>query len=707
MNKIVWSIFTYTINIYAEDSYIQFITSNYYLALSALAVVIIFVIFIFFNKMSSIGQMYKKIFKGQRSIEEKQATVLAQMDEKIQCIAQDTTACCNPDSNTPNGIEDKVDSLDITNDMLDFLKIKSKKVKIVNEKFNLNNVLNEISGRLGYKYFGSNIEIIFDIENDIPRYLIGDSLHFGNIVYNILEYCMDNLVNQELEVHITTKQQNLENLENLELRLEITSSGKSVSSDELDMFFVPQYDESSKKYNGLGMFTAYELAKLMHGKIDLDYTNNTDVVFDLKLPFKIYNPSDLRKYRLPDKLMTDKKVLIVDRNRNSANALKKMFEYFRNDIDIISSEKFNSKKPNFDKYNIVVLDKSQFSYKVIGYLNSLKKKQELKVVALNSLLDIDQGRYNDPVIDAVLLKPLNQERIFELILSLYNLSGTQYNTKSKIQTHMEKINPIPNISQDCFSNFRDYSILIVEDNIVNSRVLVNLLQPVGIDTTVANNGKEAIDILQQEPNDKFDLIIMDINMPVMDGFAATQAIRYDPKFDNIPILALTALILDSEKQKMFNSGMNAYLSKPLDISKLYAAFRLFLEPKNSRIQRVKKVTPENDDNILNTQKGIMNANNNRLLYKELLNEFMEAFRDSEEVFAKLVNEHRYEQLKMMSIDLRGITATIGAYRMNKEVEIVIKDIVVKKHDNLEKAINIYINELRVLQKNIDIYLVNQ
>jgi CheY-like chemotaxis protein len=703
MNKIVWSIFAYTISIYAEDSYTQFITSNYSLALFALAVVIIFVIFVFFNNMSSIGQLYKKIFKGQRSIEEKQATVLAQMDEKIQCMAQDSITYCNPDGDISNDTKDDVDSLDISNDMLDFLKIKSKKVKIVNEKFNLNNVLNEISGRLGYKYFGSNVEIIFDIENDIPRYLIGDSLHFGNIVYNILEYSMDNLVNQELRVHLTKKQLNKENLE---LRLEIINSGKSASSDELDMFFVPQYDEDSEKYSGLGMFIAYELIKLMGGNIESDYKKNVGVIFDLALPFEIYNPSDLRKYRLPDKLMTDKKVLIVDRNINSANALKKMFGYFRNNIDVLSSEKFNRKKPNFNKYDIVVLDKSQFSYKVVGYLNSLKKKQELKVVVLNSLLNIDQSIYNDPVIDAVLLKPVNQERIFELILSLYNLLDTQYNTRSKIKTHTENINPIPNISQDCFSNFRDYSILIVEDNIVNSRVLVNLLKPVGIDTVVASNGKEAVDILQKEPNDKFDLIIMDINMPVMDGFAATQAIRYDPKFDKIPILALTALVLDSEKKKMFNSGMNAYLSKPLDISKLYAAFRLFLEPKSSCIQRVKKVTPTNDDNILNTQKGIMNANNNRLLYTELLNEFMEAFRDSEEVFAKLVNEHRYEQLKMMSIDIRGITATIGAYKMNKEIEMIIKDIVFKKYDNLEKAIDTYRDGLRLLQKNIEIYLAN-
>jgi CheY-like chemotaxis protein len=706
MSKIVWSLLIYTVCIYAEVDYTKFLSDDYSLAVFALAIVSIFMLFIFSKQISSIKDMYQKMFQKQQRIEEKQATVLAQMGEKIQCMTKDVITNCDHDTKSyiPNQADSKDELLDITNDMIEFLKIKSKKVEITHEKFNLNNVLNEISGRLGYEYLGSKVEIVFDIENDIPRYLIGDSLHFGNILYNILEYSMEYLVENKLNLHITQK---AKGKNGIELRLEIVNVDKVVDKDELEMFFVPQYDESKEAYSGLGMFIAYELVKLMNGKIDATQKKNTGVVFDIRLPFEIYNPSDLRKYRLPDKVMTNKRVLIVDKNNDSAKALQKMFGYFRNNIDVLSSEKFNSRKPDFSKYDIVVLDDFQFSYKVVSYLHALKQKQDIKVVSLNSLLDINKARYDDPVIDAVLLKPVNQERIFELILGLYDLLDTQYNTRSKIKTHTESIRPIPNITQDSFSDFRDYNILVVEDNIVNSRVLVNLFRPVGIHTTVANHGKEAVDILQKEPKDKFDLIIMDINMPVMDGFTATQAIRYDPKFDNIPILALTALVLDSEKKKMFNSGMNAYLSKPLDISKLYAALRLFLQPRATQAPKLKRVMQPQDDNILNTQRGIINTNNNRLLYIELLNEFAEAYKSSDVVFAKLVQEHRYEQLKMMSIDVRGITATIGAYSMNKKIEAISKDIVFKRYDNLDKAIEIYRDELRQLIKNINGYLANR
>jgi len=706
MSKAIWSIVIYTVCIYAGDDYTHFLNDDYSLALLALGIVSLFMIFIFSNKISNLKIMYQKMFQKQQRIEEKQATVLAQMGEKIQCITQEVITNCEYDTQSynPKKADTKDELLDITNDMIEFLKIKSKKVEITHDEFNLNNVLNEVSGRLGYEYLGASMEIVFDIENDIPRYLIGDSLHFGNILYNILEYSMKYLVEEELRLHITQK---VKSKKQLELRLEITNIGKLVDKDILDMFFVPQYDEQKEEYNGLGMFIAYELVKLMNGKIDATQKKNLGVIFDIRLPFEVHNISDFRKYRLPDKVMTRKRVLIVEQNDNSAKALQKMFGYFRNNIDTLSSEKFKSKKPNFSKYDIVVLDDSQFSYKVVSYLQSLKKKQNIKVVSLNSLLNINKINYNDPVIDAVLLKPVNQERIFELILSLYDLLDTQYNTRSKIKTHTENIRPIPNITQDNFSDFRGYDILIVEDNIVNGRILVNLLEPSGVNTSVACNGKEAVDILQNEPKDKYDLIIMDINMPVMDGFSATQAIRYDPKFDKIPILALTALVLDSEKKKMFNSGMNAYLSKPLDISKLYTALRLFLQPRAIQTPKAKRIMQPQDNNILNTQRGIVNTNNNRLLYTELLNEFIEAYKSSDVMFAKLVQEHRYEQLKMMSIDVRGITATIGAYRMNREVEAISKDIVFKKYDNLDKAIKIYRDELRLLLKNIDGYLANR
>jgi len=501
------------------------------------------------------------------------------------------------------------------------------------------------------------------------------------------------------------KKEREKNKANLDLKLQIVTKGEVLSNEEVDSLFIPYYDEETKEYSRLGLFVAYELTKLMEGKIDVYSKKNQGTVFELRLPFEVHNPEDMRKYRLPDKVLTHKRILIVDKNENSVHALQKMFGYFRNNVDVISSEKFAKKKPDFSRYDIVVFDEEQFSYRVVSYLKSLKLKQSIKVVSLNSLLNIDKVDYNDPVVDAVLLKPVNQERIFELIISLYDLKDSEYDiTRSKIKTYKDNIKEIPDITQDNFRDFRGYTILIVEDNIVNQRVLVNLLKPVGINTVVANNGKEAVEVLQKEPKNKFDLIIMDINMPVMDGFVATRAIRFDSKFDNVPIIALTALVLDSEIKKMFDSGMNAYLAKPLNISKLYSAFRLFLEPKEPDENYIKQKEIVSDDNILNVTRGIANTNNNRLLYRELLNEFVEAYGKSDSTLEKLVVEHRYEQLRMMSVDIRGICATIGAYSMHRKAEEISKNVIFKRYDALAEDVILYREELHKLLQNIKLYL---
>jgi CheY-like chemotaxis protein len=674
------------------------------LAVYAMALVALLILFVFSKQVRNIKRMYQNMFRKQQIIEEKQAEVLAQMSEQIQSITKDVISNCPMDDESyiPNKAGNKSELLDITNDLIDFLRLKSKRVEITHDKFNINNVLNEVSGRLGYQHLGSKIEVVFDIDNDIPRYLIGDSLHFGEILYNLLEFSVESLTESELILYIQKRDKNSTNVV---LKFQIVTQGKVLSNDEIDSLFIPYFDEEKKEYQRLGLFVAYELTKLMNGKVDVHSKKNQGTVFELELPFEIHNPDDFRKYRLPDKVMIQKRILIVDKNEHSVKALQKMFGYFRNNVDIISSDKFAKKKPDFSRYDIVVFDEDQFTYRVTSYLKTLKLQEPIKVVSLNSLLNIDKVNYNDPVIDEVLLKPVNQERIFELIISLYDLEDSEYNTThSKIETYREDISELPNITQESFRDFRGYRILIVEDNIVNQRVLVSLLKPAGIVTVVASNGKEAVDLLQKNSEEKFDLIVMDINMPVMDGFVATRAIRYDPKFDNIPIIALTALVLESEQRKMFDSGMNAYLSKPLNISKLYSALRLFLKPKEDDGSFEEKKVVEGDSNILNVKRGIVNTNNNQLLYGELLNQFVESYGKSDTTFEKLVMEHRYEQLRMMSVDVRGISATIGAYSMNRKVEEISKHIVFKRYDELGNAIIEYREELQALLQNIRIYL---
>ncbi|MFC2073601.1 response regulator, partial [Campylobacterota bacterium] len=212
--------------------------------------------------------------------------------------------------------------------------------------------------------------------------------------------------------------------------------------------------------------------------------------------------------------------------------------------------------------------------------------------------------------------------------------------------------------------------------------------------------------LVKESKVNFDLVLMDINMPIMDGYTATQMIRLDRKFDDLPIVAFTALVLDSEIQKMFNSGINAFLAKPLNIGKLYTALSIYLSAATTVKAQVKELESKETMTYagINIEEGIKHANNSEALYLEVLKEFTTAYGRSDEIFAKLIQEHRYEQVKMLCIDMRGLTGTIGAYDMHAIVAEILQQLLYKKYELLTNFTEKYRFELQTLNRSIDKYV---
>ena len=689
-----------------------------WVALFALGSVGILILFLSSRQMTKIEKLHEDVFKKQLEMEQKQALLLTKMSEDIHNVAQEAlekstkaiekvNESLKSDMVELTNVEDTL--LDVTNDLIEFLRLKSKKVEILNEEFNLNNVLNEISGSICSRFNGSRVELIFDIDNSIPRRLIGDSLHLGQIITNILENMMEILTDEELKLKISM----FNTFEdNIELQFQMIDNGIGMTNEELDSLFIPYYNEENSRYVGIGLFVAKELIGMMDGELSVQSHSGKGTVFTITLPFKMVGSENKRRYRLPEKALTNKKVYIVDRSYNSALAIKKMFAYFRHDIKVVSIENFMQSKPNLTPYDIVVLDESLLNNKTLVYLEQIKKEKELKIISLNSLLRMAQHKTTDDLIDKVIMKPLNQERVFELITSLYeSTNDLDHSDKSvieskKLKTYRSTILETRHIKQHNFSDFNGKKILIVEDNIINQKVLTNILHLSGIELTIANNGQEAVNLVTRAQAKEFDLILMDINMPVMDGFAATQNIRDEKKFDTLPIVAFTALVLESEIQKMFNSGMNAYLAKPLNIGQLYTALAMFLldmpkkhNDENTSFDVVDQVLPG-----LNIKVGIQHSNNNEALYIEILKEFIEAYGHSNMVFENLVNEHRHEQLKMLCLDMRGLSGAIGAEDMSVKIDEVQKLLLYNKHELLHSYIDVYKKELSKLAKSIHLYI---
>jgi len=690
-----------------------------WIALFALGVIGILILFISSYQNRKMQKIHREILERQLEMEKNQTRLLSNMGENIHDmvtealkkeVGETVEEKKEVSIKTPpkkEKIEDRL--LMVTNDLIEFLRLKADKIEIENEKFNLNNVFNEISGYICNKYKGSQVDLIFDINNNVPRLLVGDSLHLGQVINSILEYMMGRLSTEELKLEI---EMFASFEEKIELQFQFTDTGSGLSPQELESLFNPYYDEQQDAYMGLGLFISNELVRMMGGELAVQSHAGKGTSFTMTLPFELYDKNNKRMYRLPEKTLTAKKVFIVENNYNAALATKKTFAYFRHEVKVMAKEAFEQHMPNLTPYDIVVLHNTLFTHKLVNYLEKIKKEKELKVISIDSLLHMDEAHFTDEIIDVDLYTPLNQERVFEMIIGMYDISVPQPEEEATekeeaLQVYKSQIQESKGITQSSFSDFRGKRILIVEDNVINQKVLSALLVPAGVKVSVANNGQEAVDMLKEKQM-VFDLVLMDINMPVLDGYAATELIREDQRFDKLPIVAFTALVLDSEIEKMYDCGLNAFLAKPLNIGKLYTALAMFLL-KNDVPQTVSKTPapPKAEQMLLkglDVRKGISHTNRSDVLYMEVLSEFLEAYGNSDLLFKKLVEEYRYEQIKMLCIDMRGLTGTIGAYDMLEVVNKIHQAILYRNFGLLTDYIEEYHRELSALKKAIEEYL---
>ncbi|SFV61590.1 Sensory box histidine kinase/response regulator [hydrothermal vent metagenome] len=693
----------------------------------ALGIVSLMILLFSSYQMKKIKKLHEDIDKKQHEMEINQNELLTNMSENIYDIAKDaiknrSRVLDEPDERSLENVLAKVINaenalLDMTNDLIGFLRLKSKKVEINKDKFNINNVLNEVSGSVSMHFTQSDTELIFDIDNTIPRYLEGDSLHLGQILTNLLENAMLNTEDGEirLEANIFDTPDG-----NNELEFKIIDTGNGMSKDNIDNLYNPYYNDETKEYVGLSLYVTKELVELMSGSISVSSVEGKGTTFTVVLPIVVIDNSNNIDYMLSEKTSISKKVLISDTNYNSALAIRNMFNYFNYDVNIISANDFNKNALHLTEYDMIFLGDKLFSSEIVSYLektveylDGIGKENGLKIVALESIFSQHRNKLIDEISDRVLTKPLNQERLFELITDLYqheiprNLPTLVEEKKSILFTHQDALEEAENIKREHFADFEGSKILLVEDNLINQKVLINILDKSGIEIIVANNGLEALDLIIEDKID-FDLVLMDINMPVMDGYTATEKLREMPIFDELPIVAFSALVLDSEIKKMYDCGMNAFLSKPINMGKMYSAFELFLDINMSGRR---ELLPEEEDiseiDGLNIEEGINYSNGNPAIYMEVLSEFLEAYGDSGEAFEKLVKENRNEQIKMLSLDMKGLTGAIGAKDMFFQVNEIHKLFIYNNQHLLHKYIDSYKKELERLKKAIHKYLDSQ
>ncbi|MFK5977119.1 MAG: response regulator [Sulfurovum sp.] len=683
-----------------------------WIALFGLAIIGILFMFLSSDHIRRVKEEHEKIKKKHQRLEEKQHEVLSSMGENIHTIAKETMThttlladkvkSTSLEEDMKRVIYNENELLDMTGDLIKFLRLKSKKVEIESEVFNFNNVLNEVSGVLSHSHSKKDIELIFDINRDVPRYMFSDSLHLGQIITNLLEYVIQNTTSKEVKLNIVL----ISSIkEGLKLKFQIESGMKIENKDAL---FKSYYDEKLRTYVGLGLFVAKELTILMDGELVIEMIDKEEDYLVLTIPIEEKN-RDKRKYRLPNSGLVGKKILLIDSSDNSALAVEKLFSYFKAEVDIVTADKLQRGMPNFSAYEIIILSDKLFNTRIFKELEEAKRDTNLKVISLANLFNTYKMTPNS-IIDVTLKKPLTQEYIFDTLIQLYIESDTDKSsndsvTSNSLPIYIGGFEIINNITIENFNIFRGTHILIVEDNRINQKVVMSMLGQSDMKLSIANNGQEAIEFLEGS-EDSVDFIFMDINMPVMDGYTATEKIRENKDFNNIPIVSLTALVSEHEVQKMFDVGMNGYLSKPVKTERLYSALKAFIDSKT--FEPVEEDEPSHHVPIsfhgLDIEVGLAYTKNNVIFYKEILKEFLDAYSNSDEVFENLVREERYGQVKMLCLDMKGLTGTIGA----KEMHVIIKEIyqylIYNKPELIHSYVDKYKSELAKLKKSIDMYL---
>lgn len=274
----------------------------------------------------------------------------------------------------------------------------------------------------------------------------------------------------------------------------------------------------------------------------------------------------------------------------------------------------------------------------------------------------------------------------------------------------QPIKKMPGIQRRHFEEFKGKHVLIAEDNAINQKLILTLLGGLGLELETAENGRETLEKLRNAKGKRFDLVLMDINMPEMNGLEAAREIRKHPIYDQMPIVALSASTSDEEVRQILESGMNAYLEKPIDLGKLYRVFKLFFDWQNAQSDYANRKFPvgglrtQVNKKVLDWEKGLRYSNGDEKLYAGILKEFFDQYGHSNQQLKEWIAAKDYDAIKALAIDLEGISATIGAESFYHTITRLHKVAEQKVYTMFPNFIDEYTKELRDLNREIEKYL---
>ncbi|MBF0621404.1 MAG: response regulator [Magnetococcales bacterium] len=583
--------------------------------------------------------------------------------------------------------------LGIINDILDFSKIEAGKLTMELVPFYLDDVLKNVANLISIKAEENGLEVSFHVDKDVPLNLIGDPLRLGQVLTNLASNAVKftKQGNVVLSTHVKALQEY-----RVVLVFKVKDTGIGMSEAQQKQLFqaFSQADSSTTRRfggTGLGLTISKRLVKMMGGEIWVESAPEQGSTFQFTATFS-RKDTDRRRFRLPSRDLIGLRVLVADNNPIVREVTQKSLASFSFQVTAVASGEealfeIENALGNNQPFEIVYLDRNM---EIMGGMEtaheikrrfSQKKLPKIILLTTYSQQDVVKAARTDDV-DVFLTKPVNTSMIFAASMTVLGHRVAHANTALREQIANENA-------------LRGSHILLVEDNEINQQIAKELLEEEGATVQIASNGQEgvaAIELVQ------FDAVLMDIQMPIMDGYVATRIIREDERFADLPIIAMTANAMASDREKCLQAGMDEHIDKPINPTSMFQILSRFIKPKQliadktnpldereqqevvaqqqipAEIERQTVLLPDTLDGI-DMNRGLHSVNDNKTLYLKVLRGIYTRNQGIAEQIKSALDIGDGQTAQRLAHTFKGVSGTIGAtklYEISAQLEEAIK-----------------------------------
>jgi signal transduction histidine kinase/ligand-binding sensor domain-containing protein/DNA-binding response OmpR family regulator len=446
--------------------------------------------------------------------------------------------------------------LTVINDILDFSKIESGKMELEEKEFDLRTCIEEVLDMFAPKAAQTELDLVYQIECNVPCRITGDSTRLRQILINLVGNAIK--FTHTGEVFVRVYLMNIYKDGGVQLGFEVRDTGIGIPEDKLERLFkaFSQVDHSTtRKYGGtgLGLIICEKLIKLMGGYIEVESKAGQGSVFAFAIPAKAASQETGKEAFVDLHDIAGKRILVVDDNATNRKILKTQLEHWKlKPIMAVSGNQALELLTSGHGVDLVLTDMHMPVMSGIELAGHIRHRYpHLPVMLLSSIGD-DLSREHRNLFNFVLTKPIKLQVLCKYILNTFSKT---------VNLVAEKETPAQHMLQAEFATQYPLQILLAEDNPFNQAVATAILNKLGYQFDMAENGEEALRMREQKP---YDVILMDVQMPEMDGLEATRIIRKTATLQQPVIIAMTANAMQEDKEECLGAGMNDYLSKPVN-----------------------------------------------------------------------------------------------------------------------------------------------